>query len=50
MKIYFLERLFYFNQFIIMKEEIEDTKGVKDNTMTKRKRIEGKKPLYKTYT
>ena len=47
---YFLERLFYFNQFIIMKEEIEDTKGVKDNTMTKRKRIEGKKPLYKTYT
>jgi hypothetical protein len=26
-----------------MKEEIEDTKGVKDNTMAKRKRIEGKK-------
>jgi hypothetical protein len=25
-----------------MKEEIEDTKGVKDNTMAKRKRIEGK--------
>jgi hypothetical protein len=33
-----------------MKEEIEDTKGVKDNTMAKRKRIEGKKTLYKTYT
>jgi hypothetical protein len=26
-----------------MKEEIEDTKGVKDNTMAKRNRIEGKK-------
>ena len=46
---YFLERLFYFSQFIIMKEEIEVTKGVKDNTMAKRKRIEGKQPLYKTY-
>jgi hypothetical protein len=26
-----------------MKEEIEVTKGAKDNTMTKRKRTEGKK-------
>jgi hypothetical protein len=33
-----------------MKEEIEDTKGVKDNTMAKKKRIEGRKPLCKTYT
>jgi hypothetical protein len=26
-----------------MKEEMEDTKGVKENTMAKRKRIEGKR-------